>query len=221
MTKKLLVAGGTGRTGRIIVQKWLALGQRPRVLVRDLAAARGLLGEQPDLVQGDVRDPASLRPALEGCQVLICAIGSRAPVGPNCPRHVDYEGVVNLVDAAQAAGVERFILISSIAVTQPNHPMNHFGKVLHWKREGERRLEASGLAFTILRPGGLTHTPGNARQLIFDRGDRISGTIGRSDLAEACLRAVDHPASARTTFELVEDQTKGPPDWERLFAGLV
>ena len=221
MTQNILVAGGTGRTGQIIVRKLLALGQRPRVLARDLAAARDLLGGQPDLVRADGRVPASLLPALEGCQGLICAIGSRTPVGPNCPRRVDYESVANLADAAQAAGVARFILISSIAVTQPEHPLNRFGKVLHWKREGERHLEASNLAFTILRPGGLIDSRGNTRQLTFDRGDRLSGTISRADLAEACLQALARPASARMTFELVESQAKGPPDWESLFASLI
>ena len=57
MTQNILVAGGTGRTGQIIVRKLLALGQRPRVLARDLAAARDLLGGQPDLVRADGRVP--------------------------------------------------------------------------------------------------------------------------------------------------------------------
>lgn len=221
MKQTILIAGGTGRTGRIIVQKLLALGQQPRVLVRDMAAARKLLGEKPLLFQGDVRDPATLAPAVKGCTTLISAIGSRAPVGPNCPKRVDYAGVAHLVDAAQAAGVGRFILISSIAVTQPDHPMNRFGKVLHWKRQGERHLEASDLAYTILRPGGLMQTPGDQRQLIFERGDQISGTISRADVAEACLQALARPASAGLTFELVADHAKGPPDWEKLFASIV
>lgn len=221
MTQTILIAGGTGRTGRIIVQKLLALGQRPRVLARDLAAARALLGEEPLLFNGDVRTPSTLGSAVQGCRVLISAIGSRAPVGPNCPRHVDYGGVVHLVDAARAAGVERFILISSIAVTQPDHPLNRFGKVLHWKRQGELHLEASGLAHTILRPGGLTQTSGGQHQLVFGRGDQLSGTISRADVAEACLQALARPASAGATFELVADRAKGPPDWERLFTSLI
>jgi uncharacterized protein YbjT (DUF2867 family) len=221
MNQPILVAGGTGRTGRIIVQKLLALGQQPRVLVRDPAAARNLLGDKPLLFQGDVRDPATLAPAVEGCPTLISAIGSRSPVGPNCPKRVDYAGVAHLVDAALAADIKRFILISSIAVTQPDHPMNRFGKVLHWKREGERHLETSGLAYTILRPGGLTQVPGDQRQLIFEQGDQISGTISRADVAEACLQALTRPASAGLTFELISDGAKGPPDWENLFAGLM
>jgi uncharacterized protein YbjT (DUF2867 family) len=221
MNQPILVAGGTGRTGRIIVQKLLALGEQPRVLARDTAAAQNLLGDKPLLFHGDVRDPTSLAPALEGCSTLISAIGSRSPVGPNCPKRVDYTGVANLVDAAQAAGVGRFILISSIAVTQPDHPMNRFGKVLHWKRQGERHLEASGLTYTILRPGGLTQTPGDQRQLIFGRGDQTSGIVSRADVAEACLQALARPASAGVIFELVAGNAKGPPDWENLFASLV
>ncbi len=221
MKQQILVAGATGRTGRLIVKKLLLGGIQPRGLARDLTQAKELFGEALVLVEGDVRNPGSLMPAIKGCGVVISAIGSRTPVGANCPRRVDFEGVANLVDLAKMADVTRFILISSIAVTQPAHPLNHFGGVLDWKRQGEVRLQNSGLDFTIIRPGGLKDTPGGMHELIFDQGDRISGTLSRADLAEACLQALHHPASSRQTFELIEGERRKVPNWVSLFSQLV
>lgn len=221
MEQKILVAGATGRTGRLIVNRLLAVGSQPRALARNLAKARRLFGTELSLANGDVRDPSPLMPAMRDCEVVICAVGSRTPVGTNCPRRVDYEGVANLVNVARMEGVRRFILISSIAVTRPDHPMNHFGRILDWKRQGEVILLSSGLDFTIIRPGALKDTPGGRRDLIFDRGDHLSGTVSRADLAEACLAALGHPGSSRATFEMIESERKGPPNWASLFSSLM
>jgi uncharacterized protein YbjT (DUF2867 family) len=221
MHNEILIAGATGRTGRLIVGKFLAAGRQPRVFVRDSSKAQALFGERVLAFVGDVRQPETLSEALTGCDTLISAIGSRSPVGPNCPKHVDFEGVANLVRAAQSAGVQRFVLISSIAVTHPEHPMNRFGRVLDWKRAGEDCLMRSGLNYTIIRPGALKNTSGDRRGLVLDRGDRLVGSLSRSDLAEACLQALRHPGSSRTVFELVENEHKGPPDWRALYSSLI
>lgn len=201
--------------------KYLAAGGRPRILVRDQAKARNLFGEDAEMFVGDARSPETLTGAVTGCDTLISAIGSRSPVGPNCPKYVDYEGVTNLVRAAQTAGVQRFVLISSIAVTHARHPLNRFGRVLDWKRAGEISLEESGMNYTIIRPGALMDKMGDQNRLVFDRGDRLVGSVSRVDLAEACLQALRHTGSGRATFEMIENEHKGPPDWRALFSSLV
>ncbi|MCB2213967.1 SDR family oxidoreductase [bacterium] len=221
MDNQILIAGATGRTGRLIARKCLDAGGRPHLLARDPVKARDLFGEDVVTFVGDVRQPETLTDAVAGCDTLISAIGSLSPVGPNCPRHVDFEGVANLVNAARAGGVERFVLISSIAVTHPEHPLNSFGRVLDWKRAGEQSLIDSGLNYTIIRPGGLKDTNGDLRGLLMDQGDRLVGSLSRADLAEACLQALHHPHSHRAIFELIENEHKGPPDWEALFSSLI
>lgn len=219
MNEKIAVAGATGRTGRWIVQKLLERGVKPHALVRDLDQAAHL-GEGSFYFQSDVRYYETLLPALAGMAVVISAVGARVPVGRNCPQHVDYEGVANLVRAAEQTGATRFILISSIAVTHPEHPLNRFGKILDWKLKGEQTLRASQLTYTIIRPGGLKDTPGGQHCLAFDQGDRITGTVSRADLAEACLQALIHPESERRTFEMIEANRPGPMDWQASFADL-
>lgn len=221
MEKKIIVAGATGRTGRFIVNKLLEKGTHTRLLVRDLEAAQALFGDSPEYVIGDVRRYETLMPAMAGVATVISAIGARCPVGKNCPEQVDYQGVVNLVWAAQSSQVSRFVLISSIAVTHPEHPLNRFGKVLEWKRKSEMVLESSGMTYTIIRPGGLKDTPGGSHRLKFDQGDRITGMISREDVAETCLQALSFPESEGRTFEVIETDKKGSPEWAALFACLV
>jgi len=221
MKHNILVAGATGRTGQIIVRKLVAKGQHPHLLVRDIPKAEDQFGSAVTLYQGDVRDPETLISPMEGVDTLISAVGTRTPVGGNCPKRVDYEGIANLVSAAQATGVQRFILISSIAVTHPEHPLNRFGKVLEWKFKGEEALRQSKLDYTIIRPGGLTDKPGGQCGLIVSQGDMFTGTLSRGDLAEISLRTLEYANLSRVTFEVIDACKRGRPNWPALFAELA
>lgn len=221
MTGKILVAGATGRTGQIIIRKLVSNGIHPHALVRDIPTAEALFGEGVSLHIGDVRDFETLIQPLEGTDALISAIGTCTPVGGNCPKRVDYEGVANLVKAAQMKGVRRFILISSIAVTHPEHPLNRFGKILDWKLKGEEALRHSGLEYTIIRPGGLTNNPAGCKALVFSQGDQITGTLSREDLADICLQALQQPKLTQVTFEAIQAENKGQSNWAGLFASLI
>ncbi len=152
---------------------------------------------------------------------MICAIGAKAPAGDGSPEKVDYEGVRNLVLAARNASVRRFVLVSSIAVTHPEHPLNNFGRVLDWKLKGEDVLRTSGLNYTIIRPGGLTDDSGGMTGFKIGQGDTISGgRISRSDVAAICLAALDEIASYHTTFEVVAEEGDVPENLRDLFASL-
>ncbi len=221
----ILVAGATGAIGQQIVSRLLKQGRHVRALVRDLDKGRALLGENLELVESDARRIDTLNRAMSGVSVVVCATGTRTPEGPNSPEKVDYEGVRHLVQAARVAEVEHFILISSLAVTRGDaHPLNKFGKVLDWKLKGENALRASGLRYTIIRPGGLNDEPPGARGLRFAQGDEVNGRVSRADVAEVALRAIDMPASHNVTFEVVAADSAPPDtdhDWAALFETLL
>lgn len=220
MNKAILVAGATGRTGQIIVEELLNHGFSPHALVRDIPGAKNILGEEVVYHQGDVRDIETLHEPLSAVNSVVSAIGAKIPVGKNCPKHVDYEGVANLVRAASQNQVSRFILISSIAVTHPEHPLNCFGKVLDWKSKGEDVLRQSGMEYAIIRPGGLTDTRGGKNTIHIDQGDRIMGTISRADLASIILQVLIFPKPLRVTFEAIETDQKVTLNWNERFADL-
>ncbi|MEO8223644.1 MAG: NAD(P)H-binding protein [Gammaproteobacteria bacterium] len=128
---KVLVAGATGQTGKQIVSELLANGYAVRALVRDTTKARQMLGDKVEIVQGNIKDPATLTAAFADTDAVISAVGARGATGPDRPEAIDYQGVKNLVDAAVANRSQQFVLVSSRGVTQPDNPLNKiFGNIL-------------------------------------------------------------------------------------------
>jgi uncharacterized protein YbjT (DUF2867 family) len=219
----VLVVGATGRSGPALLEALRAGGYtRVRALVRDPASARAKVAAGVELAQGDVRDPASLAKALDGVQYIVSALGSNTFNDPaNSPEKVDYEGVRNLAAAAKAAGVKHYVQVSSLGVTHPNHPLNRFGKVMEWKLKGEDALRASGVPYTIVRPGGLGDGPGGKVGIRVGQGDTMaSGEIQRADVATVCVQALGNPDAVGKTFEIVGGEPGASVDWAAFFEPL-
>lgn len=216
----VLVVGAGGRTGQEVVAAARAAGHAVRALVRD-----GSQAGFPDgvtVVRGDVRDPASLAAAMRGARHVISAIGAGRGEAGNGPEQVDYRGVANLADAAAAAGVQHFVLVSSAGVTREDHILNKmFDNVLKWKARGEDALRASGVGYTIVRPGGLTNAPGGQKGVRLVQGDSDTGYIARADVARVCVAALSSAAARGRTFEVVNADVPPPQDWDALFAPLA
>jgi uncharacterized protein YbjT (DUF2867 family) len=222
MLETILVAGATGGVGRSVLRKLLERGLTVRGLVRDTSKTRPIFNVNVDFMIADVRDKDSLREAMQGGGKLICAIGAKPPLkADNGPEQVDYEGVRNLVEVAKIVGIDHFVLVSCLGVTQSEHPFNQtFNNVLTWKLRGEDVLRASGIPYTIVRPGGLTDDLGMAG-IEFSQGDQISGRISREDVAEVCVQALEQPAARNVTFEIAASSEQPPTDWAAVFTGLV
>src|SRR5258705_10932668 len=135
----ILVTGGTGNLGIELVPHLADQGIPVRVLTRDPERARQRLGQTAQLVQGDARNPIGLEAALEGIEVVVSAMTGFGPGGPG-PRAVDYEGNLNLIRAAEARGIKRFVLMSMAGAAADN-PM-HLGRM---KYRAEEALRASRL----------------------------------------------------------------------------
>ncbi|MBT8442109.1 MAG: SDR family oxidoreductase [Gammaproteobacteria bacterium] len=218
----VLVAGATGRTGSEIVTELQASGYRVRAFVRDIDKAREKLGDEIEFAQGDVREIASIEAALTDVDALISAIGAGRSDPANGPEFVDYGGVKNLSAAAAAANLRQLVLVSSMGVTQDDHILNKmFNNVLKWKFKGEEALRASGVPYTIVRPGGLTNAPGRELEIVFKQGDTEAGSIPRTDVARVCVAALDSEDSLNKTFEI--NSGKNPPktDVSNAFAELA
>lgn len=222
---KVLVVGATGQTGRLVVRELQGQGFTVRAFVRDAEKARRLLGDELEIVTGDVKDPASLPAAMAGMDALISAIGARSATGPDRPEKVDFEGVRNLAQAAAKAGLRHFVLVSSMGVTHEDHPLNKmFGDVLIWKARGEQALRASGVPYTIIRPGGLVNEAGGQGRLVVVQGDPQVGraTVPRADLATVCVAALLYPEASRNkTFELYRSDGEPVSDWQAVLAALA
>jgi NADH dehydrogenase len=221
----ILVTGGTGFVGPKIVNRLRADGRDVRCLVRDRSRGREVAGWGAGLVEGDVTDRASLDAAVAGCDVVIHLVAIL--VG----RREDFERVMeqatrDLVDAAGAAGVRRFILMSALGTSDEARDLVPY---YHAKWEMERAVRESVIEHVIFRPSFVFGRDGGALQQ-FTRLARLSPVtpivgsgkqrlqpIWVDDVAAYFAAAVDAPAAANRTFEL------GGPDvvtwnelWDRL-----
>eukprot|EP00897_Mesotaenium_endlicherianum_P004362 jgi/Mesen1/3954/ME000209S02966 len=232
MGMKVLVVGASSGVGLEVTKTLLAGGDKYDVsaLVRNQVSATEALGDAASRVsflRGDVTDPQSLRAACADKDAVVCTIGARGGwclpwANQASPHAVDFEGVRNLAAAAAAQKVARFVLVSSTHVTRPfSFPhilLNTIkGRVMTWKVKGEESVreaysKAEGLAYFIVRPGGLQNAAGGQHGLTVGQGDKVFGTIARADVArviEACLgRSV---REGNVTFEVINNKGEGPP----------
>ncbi len=219
----VLVAGATGGTGQEAVKQAQARGYSVRVLVRNEEAARPLFGDQVQYAVGNVRDPAAVAKAVKGATFVISALGSNSQRDPeNKPEFIDYGGTKNLVEAARAAGVKQFVLVSSMGATHADHPLNKmFDNILVWKLKGEDALRASGVPYTVVRPGGLHNAPPGQTALTALQGDpKVNGQVPRADVGAICVAALGNKAAQGKTFEVIGADGAPPSDWTAFFAGL-
>ncbi len=218
----VMVAGATGKTGKHVVKHLLADGYPVRVLVRNEDKAQNMFGDTVEIRVADITDAAAVMSATRGATHVISALGSAAPAGPNSPEFVDYGGVKKLIEASVAAGVNHLVLVSSMGVTHEDHFLNKvFGNVMVWKLKGEDILKQSGLAYTIVRPGGLTEDAGRQSALLFAQGDKMKdGRISRDDVAEICVAALADRNARGKTFEVVAQDGDVSRDWSSYFEQL-
>ncbi|MGK7930352.1 MAG: SDR family oxidoreductase [Microcystaceae cyanobacterium] len=205
---KALVAGATGETGRRIVRELVKRQIAVRALVRDLETGKKVLPAEAELVVGDVLDLNSLTKAVADCTVLLCATGARPSLDPSGPYQVDYQGTKNLVNIAKAQGIEQFILVSSLCVSQFFHPLNLFWLVLYWKKQAETYLENSGLKYTIVRPGGLKNED-NSEPILMSSADTLfEGSIPRTKVAQICVDSLFKDEYKQRILEIITQPTQ-------------
>jgi uncharacterized protein YbjT (DUF2867 family) len=226
---RVLVAGGSGRAGRYVMRELQAEGVPFRATTRSIAAARQRLGAEGDgidWVAADLRDATAARTAVSGTDYVISVIGTRELAGSNSAEFVDYGAVRNLVDAARTEGVRQLVLLTAIGVTDPASPANKaFKGALEWRFKGEEHLRASGLGYTVVRPGGLVDDPAGTKGVLLAQGDdwrRFRGTtVTRGDLAQVLVECLRNPAANRRTFEIANDPALAPGAWRETLATLL
>jgi uncharacterized protein YbjT (DUF2867 family) len=221
---KLLVIGATGSIGRLVVAEALREGYRVRALVRARAKAQRMLPPQVELAVGDVTQPETLTAAVDGVDAIVFTHGSDGG-GKVESRNVDYGAVRNVIFAVGRRKV-RIALMTAIGVTNRTSDYNRRSEAHDWKRRAERLVRASGLPYTIVRPGWFDYNAADQHRLCLLQGDTrhagdpSDGVIARQQIAEILVRSLSSPAAERKTFELVAEHGPAQTDLEALFAAL-
>ncbi len=232
---KVAVAGATGRTGKFLVAALREQGLAIKAFARSKEKAAEIAGEGVEIVEGNLKDQASLAKLVEGCVGLIISIGagpqrSQGPDGKpvvtylegQTPEIIDYQGQHDLLAAAKAAGITHAIQISSIGATQSDHFLNKMGggRAMDWKLKAEDELRASGLRYTVIRPGGLDRATPEQRKLVVGTGDQITGGVNREDLAAMVVQSLILDEGENKTFELVAEDGPVTTDFKALLASV-
>lgn len=187
--------------------------------------AAGIELRKLDLASDSTADITSV---LSGADSLVIAVGfvPGNPLKMNAAAHeVDNVGTCKLIDAAKAAGVKKVVMVSSMLTNgrawgQEKSPgfliTNAFGNVLDEKLVAENYLKASGLDYTIVRPGGLKAKPPSGALLISGEDTLNSGEISRDLVADVCVASLTDGKASKKVLEIIEDEESGP----KVFNGL-
>jgi uncharacterized protein YbjT (DUF2867 family) len=221
----ILIVGATGMVGTEICRLLTAGGKPVKALVRatsDPAKVDKLKSLGATVVQGDLRDAASLKAACQGVSAVISTASSMPfayQPGENTPHTTDQDGYLSLVAAAKEAGVQQFIYTSF-------PPMAAAFPLQDAKRAVEQSLRASGLTFTILHPTyfaevWLSPAVGfdfpNRKVSLYGTGENPISWISFLDVAQFAVACLDNPAAKNATLDLGGPQAISPLGVVKIF----
>ena len=149
----ILVTGAAGYLGNQTVKRLVNMGQSVRAMTRNDEKANlrlGALVDQIEVVKGDVTDPDSLVPVMRGITAVIHYVAIAMEKGGQTYEEVNFQGTVNVLNAAEAAGVSRFINMS-----QNGADANLPYRFLASKGKAQEVVAASSLSWTALRPSAI------------------------------------------------------------------
>ncbi len=172
------------------------------------------------MVVGDVTHPETLADAVDGVDAIVFTLGSDGG-GKVGAETVDYGGVRNVLRAL-GSRTARVALMTSIGVTNRTGSYNRSTEAHDWKR----LVRASGLPYTIVRPGWFDYNGPDEHRLVLLQGDTrqagnsSDGVVPRRQIAEILVRSLGSDHALRKTFELIATKGPAPEDFDALVAPL-
>jgi uncharacterized protein YbjT (DUF2867 family) len=194
--KNVLVAGANGTTGRIIIDL-LKKSEiyKPIAMVRNQDQKDHFEKQNISTVLADLEN--DLTHALKNISKVIFAAGSK---GKNIIG-VDQEGAKRLIDAAKEAGVKKFVMLSSLGADNPSKS-DVLEDYLRAKQNADDYLCASGLDYSIVRPGHLTDTKGTDKIELKEELE-TQGSISRADVAHTLVKVLEDDVKQNQVFEII------------------
>ncbi|CAM3904815.1 SDR family oxidoreductase [Alkalicoccus chagannorensis] len=200
---KVLVIGANGQIGKQFTSMLQESEQfEPRAMVRKEEQQKALEGGGVETVLADLEGSVDdLAEAMRGCDAVVFTAGSGGSTGPEKTLLIDLDGAVKSVEAAEKAGVDRFLMVSAV---QAHNRENWSEKIRHYfaaKHYADRMLMNSSLNYTIVRPGGLLNEEGTGKVQAAENLERAS--IPREDVARTLVAALTEEKTYRRGFDLI------------------
>ena len=202
---RIAVVGGHGQVARHLLVALRRSEHDPVALVRreEYRAELESRGAEVRLLDIEREDAAAFAGVFEGCDAVVFAAGGGPDGNRERKRTVDLEGSLKSIEGAQKAGIDRFVQVSSINADAPLAPdtSDVWRAYIEAKRDADAALRASGLAWTIIRPGRLTDDP--ATGLVSLGPDLGGGDVTRADVAAVLAAVLDAPGTVGKQWDLV------------------
>jgi uncharacterized protein YbjT (DUF2867 family) len=199
------IAGGHGQIALHLTRMLNARGDGVRSLIRNPDHGDDVreAGGDPVICDLEAADDDTIASAVEGADAIVFAAGAGPGSGSERKLTMDRDGAVKLIAAAKGADIRRYVIVSSRGADPEAGGDDTFSVYLRAKGEADAEVAASGLDYTIVRPGALTNEPGTGRV----RTDTGAGSIPREDVAAVLAAVLAEPGTVGATFLLVSGET--------------
>jgi uncharacterized protein YbjT (DUF2867 family) len=201
----VVVIGGHGNVARRLLRLLAERGDRAAGVIRNPNQVPDLEEVGAEAIVGDIESMDDISELVAGADAVVFAAGAGAGSGAERKRTVDYGGAVKLIEACRKAAIDRYLMISAMGVRNPAARGEQMRPYYEAKLEADQALMASGLDWTIVRPGMLTDDPGTGLIAVADELER--GAIPREDVAATLLACLDEPGTAEMAFDLLSGDT--------------
>jgi uncharacterized protein YbjT (DUF2867 family) len=193
----VVIAGGHGNVARRLARSLVARGDRVRGLIRNPDHAADVEADGSDPVVCDVEAAGldELTAAVDGTDAVVFAAGAGPGSGTERKWTMDRDGAIKLLDAARAAGVERYVIVSAVGAENPPDGDDVFSVYLRAKAEADEAVMASDRSWTVVRPGRLTDDPGTGRVRVDT--DPFRTEVTRDDVAGVLAAVLHEPRTAQ------------------------
>ncbi|WP_125612067.1 SDR family oxidoreductase [Specibacter cremeus] len=202
---KIVIIGGHGRVGMLLSRLLVEEGWQVTSVIRtpdqydDVAAA----GAEPLVLDVEMADADSLVAALAGHEAVVWSAGAGGG-NPARTYAVDRDAAIRSMDAAEQAGVRRYLMVSYLGAG-PDHgidPSNSFFPYAEAKADADENLRNTSLDWTILAPGALTDGPPSGT--ITTAPDRAHRQTNRGNVARVAAAVLATPATIHRTIEFTD-----------------
>ncbi|MFI8577657.1 SDR family oxidoreductase [Rossellomorea aquimaris] len=197
------VVGANGQIGKQVIGLLKESSEHmPKAIVRKEEQARAFEqdGVQSSLVdlEGTVDE---ITQGLKGADAVVFTAGSGGKTGSDKTLLIDLDGAVKTMDAANQAGIDRFIMVSALQAHNRENWNESLKPYYVAKHFADRALEQSGLTYTIIRPGGLLNEAGTGK---VTGGENLSReSIPREDVAATIVASLDEERTFNKGFDLI------------------
>jgi len=208
MVMRIVIAGGHGQVARLLNRRLADAGHTPVALFRDARQTADVTasGAEPVVLDLEKATRDAVAAALAGADAVVFAAGAGPGSGPERKRTCDRDAAILMAEAASAAGVRRFVLLSAIGADDFDPSLDDdFEVYLEAKSAADAAVRGSDLDWTIVRPDGFTDKPGTGKVTVGEAVGRSS--IPRADVAAVIDAVVTGNLAVHRQFEVSSGPT--------------